>query len=1598
MFISTAVDPFGLGGKAFAAGAQQTGPSPRIVSVTITSTGGGEPVVTPPVGEQSKRNSFCLSGDGHLVRWPQGIPSRNYWPEGIYGIGDTIEITVAFDMPVTVSGAPGMNLSAGEVSRVAEYATTDETQLTFTYTVAEGDEDNNGVAIPANALSLQGGSIAGNAGQNAVVAHDPLTDQADHKVDGIRPWVAELFVPASTKAYQEAYSLGDEVFADIVWSEPTVFSLNINPLLKLDIGGTIRFAEHPCWLHETWWFSYHIQQGDFDEDGFQVVPNSLHSPDGGWIRDLAGNDADLTHGPTPAKDWFRVDTLGPTVSSIAITSNPGTDNTYDTGDKIEVTVTFNEDVLTASHVVCGDPENICKPHLELQVGSTTRVAKQQSNDGPEVAFAYTVQAGDADENGISIGANSLYFVHGYFIDLVGNSAIPTYNFGFDPPPVGAAVSHEAVADDARHKVAGSMSPLTLSGPGAMEIQENDEQSLAWYRVSGTDQDITWSLSGDDGDLFSLQVAQQGSDKSAQLRFQSPPNYEDPQDADGDNQYRVTIVASNGAATSHIQAVVLVSNAYLDSDEVPFISGAAQVGRTLMADLSRVTLSDQHTFKFAWIRSDGTTDTFIEDTSGYTSPSYTLTPDDEGNYIRVRVFRQDYLHWGGEDGFVDTEAVGPVVPSGQTPNTSATGAPTVTGMAQVGETLTADTSGIADANGLTNVSYSYQWLSSDGAEIPGATNSTYELKPSDANGNIQVRVSFTDDAGYPESLTSPEVGPVEVPVNSPATGRPVVTGTTQVGNTLTVDISGIADADGLTNVSYSYRWLAGSGGEEIPGATGSTYELQPSDATRNVQVWVSFTDDAGNPESLPSLEVGPVTRVANIPATGAPVIIGTAQVGHTLTVDTSGIADANGITNASFSYVWYSDGGSTIHIASDPTNFELVPANVNQVFFVSVSFTDDAGHFESLSSAPTPAVAAAALQQSTTVASIPTINGTVKVGHVLTADTSAISVPDGMDNASFGYQWLADDIAISGATGSRYVLKPTEKGKTIKVTVSITDDQNTYETATSLATTAVTTAPLTASLENEPDSHGGQSDFTFELRFSEELFSLSYATLRDHAFNVSGGQIRRAQRADKNSIIRNVHWRITVRPDGDGDVIITLPETTSCSVPGAICTQDERVLSNSLSLTVSGPEQANSPASGAPVISGAAQVGEALTADTTGITDGDGLTNVSYSYQWIRNDGNADSDIAGATASTYELAAADRGMTIKVQVNFTDDRSNDESLTSDPTSVVVVRPNSPASGAPVISGAAQVGETLTADTTGITDGDGLTNVSYSYRWIRNDGNADSDIAGATASTYELADTDRGLTIKVQVNFTDDRGNVESLTSTAVGPVSTAPDTAPTVSDTSQFRNHDATVGEAFSLTLPAADADSGNGGPYEYRLWHRGQPENFMDQAINGLRFDPATRTLAGTPEESGLWLLSYVVHDGDDNRSVEDRFRARTNLQVTVSAPQDTAPTVSDNSQFRNHDATVGEAFSLTLPAADAGSGNGGPYEYRLWHRGQNTNFMDQAINGLRFDPATRTLAGTPEEPGVWLLSYVVHDNDDNRSVEDRFRARTNLQLTVSAE
>ena len=184
------------------------------------------------------------------------------------------------------------------------------------------------------------------------------------------------------------------------------------------------------------------------------------------------------------------------------------------------------------------------------------------------------------------------------------------------------------------------------------------------------------------------------------------------------------------------------------------------------------------------------------------------------------------------------------------NTPATGAPTITGTAQVGETLTANTSGVTDADGLSNVQYEYQWLADD-ADISGATNATYTLADVDEGKAIQVKVSFTDDNGNNETLTSAATDSVaaEPTTNSPATGAPTISGTAQVGETLTADTSDIADDDGLNNVQYEYQWLADDA--DISGATNATYTLADTDEGKAIKVRVSFTDDADNEESLTS---------------------------------------------------------------------------------------------------------------------------------------------------------------------------------------------------------------------------------------------------------------------------------------------------------------------------------------------------------------------------------------------------------------------------------------------------------------------------------------------------------------------------------------------------------------------------------------------------------------------------------------------------------------------------------------------------------------------------------------------------------------------------
>ena len=543
-----------------------------------------------------------------------------------------------------------------------------------------------------------------------------------------------------------------------------------------------------------------------------------------------------------------------------------------------------------------------------------------------------------------------------------------------------------------------------------------------------------------------------------------------------------------------------------------------------------------------------------------------------------------------------------------------------------------------------------------AEQPATNGSTLADVERPDGGLALSRTDLKIDEGesgtYTVALASQPAGDVTVEISQRPTGRATVTPasltfTADNWNTpQTVTITSTEDAN------YVDRWVL-----LRHVATGDDYGASAA-------AWLILRD---------TYNVG--TTPANNRATGSPTIDGTPQVDHTLTVDLSNIADADGLTHASYTWLYqWLRGGSAIRGATDST-YTLGLADKGHKIRVKVSFTDDAHNQESRTSAPTVAVAP---PPNTLPTGLPTINGTPQVGETLTVDTSAINDADGMEESVFLYQWLAKNspftLELGGEHHPTYTPSPAVEGFAIMVRVTFTDDRGHSETLTSAATVAVARPP-------------------------------------------------------------------------------------------------------------------NYEPTGLPAITGTPQVGETLTADTSAIDDADGLTNVAYQYQWLGNQSVLDAntgtyyyvnvEIAGETGSTYELAPADKGRTFAVKVTFTDDRGNSESLTSRSTVIVAAKPNSEPTGLPAIDGTPQVGQTLTADTSAIDDADGLTNVSYEYRWFaiktvvdENTGfslDVISLLSGDTSSTYTLGPADAGYTFTVRVTFTDDEGNNESLTSEATEAV-------------------------------------------------------------------------------------------------------------------------------------------------------------------------------------------------------------------------------------
>ncbi|SFR68740.1 Carboxypeptidase regulatory-like domain-containing protein [Agromyces sp. CF514] len=379
------------------------------------------------------------------------------------------------------------------------------------------------------------------------------------------------------------------------------------------------------------------------------------------------------------------------------------------------------------------------------------------------------------------------------------------------------------------------------------------------------------------------------------------------------------------------------------------------------------------------------------------------------------------------------------------------APTVSGRANVGSTLTVTASSTDAA-----VAFAYRWLA-DGAPLAGETEPTLELTDEHLGKRLSAEVTASKPGYEMTTRTTDETTPVAL-IEPAQLSAPSISGIAAVGKTMTAHA-----ASSTPGAAFAYAWLAD--GVPIDGATQAAFTLGAAQLGTRVSVRVSVTASGygpGTSESAATAMVAPGT-----PTVGTPTISGTAATGSILTAKPGGWT-----SGTSFTYQWDADG--TAIAGATAATISLTDEVAGKA--ITVRVTGTAAGYETITKT-------SAATSKVFLAPVPTIAGTASVGSTLTADPGTWTA-----GATLAYQWYASGTAIPGATAATLKLRRTQTGR--QVTVRVTGALSGYPTtarssapglkATTAGTPTITGTAATGSLLTaKPGGWTHGTSFTYQ---------------------------------------------------------------------------------------------------------------------------------------------------------------------------------------------------------------------------------------------------------------------------------------------------------------------------------------------------------------------------------------------------------------------------------------------------------------------------------------------------------------------------------------
>ena len=533
------------------------------------------------------------------------------------------------------------------------------------------------------------------------------------------------------------------------------------------------------------------------------------------------------------------------------------------------------------------------------------------------------------------------------------------------------------------------------------------------------------------------------------------------------------------------------------------------------------------------------------------------------------------------------------------------------------------------------------------------------------------------------------------------------------------------------------------------------------------------------------ELASVDFTTNTPASGAPEIGGTAEVGQTLTANLGTMADEDGLPSGTFptgyTFQWARvDGGNTTDISGATSRtYTLVGADQGKVVKVTVSFTDGGGIAESLSAEsdtvaadstpPTVSDTPSATRTSVVITFNETVQATGLPGNAFTVKrkrggSEAELTPTAATITN-------DRVTLTLATSDGLRINDAEVSVSYRPPGNANDARRLEDGAGNEVAVFMDTA-VTNNTVNTPATGGPEIGGTAEVGQTltanagtmADLDGLPAGTFpTDYTFQwarIDGGNATDISGA-------TLRTYTPVAADLGKTVRVTVSFTDGGGSSESLSAESGTVAADSTPPTVSGTPTAT-------------RTSVVLTFNET--VQATGLPGNAFTVKRIRGGREAILTPTAATIGTdtvtLTLSAAD-GLRITdtgVKVTYTppgnandarrlEDGIGNEVATFMDRLVTNNTVNTPASGAPAIGGAVEVSRTLTANLGTMADLDGLPSgtfpTGYTFQWARVDGGTTTDISGETSRTYTLVAADLGKTVKVTVSFTDGGGSSESL---------------------------------------------------------------------------------------------------------------------------------------------------------------------------------------------------------------------------------------------